>query len=113
MNQTFLMNIQGNGYSLGAELYRDEQQAHQFPHGGGLPDTPEPVPDHPYVPCVLPCPNPGCPYYGWLRTGEFVIGRPGWDCEAFLETLLYQIEPPAALPERRPAPAPRPRVTLG
>ena len=93
------MNLTGNGYNLSADFQQDEQLERQFPQGGALPDTPNAVHGHEYVRCVLPCPNPHCAYYGWLETGEFVIGTPGWDCETFLETLLSRaktrpIEPP-------------------
>ncbi|MBD2034521.1 hypothetical protein H6F76_05670 [Leptolyngbya sp. FACHB-321] len=92
------MNLRGNGYDLSQDLRRDEQLAQQFPHGGQFPDSPNAVRGHEYVRCVLPCPNPQCPYYGWLRTGEFTIGTPGWDCEAFMTTLLSQAIKPLDAP---------------
>jgi len=101
------MNLTGNSYNLGTDFQRDEQLARQFPQGGALPDSLNAVHRHEYVRCVLPCPNPHCPYYGWLRTDEFVIGRPGWDCEAFLEALLSRNVTPIEAPDLRPQPRPR------
>lgn len=104
------MNLTGNGYNVGTDFYRDEQLASQFPNGR-LPDTPNPIQGNEYVPCVLPCPNPQCPYSGWVRTGEFTIGAPGLDCQAFLETLLRQTEAFIEPPDLQPKPTPRTLTT--
>ena len=96
------MRLTGNGYNLSAELQRDEQLVRQFPQGGAFADTPH-TESSDYERCNLPCPNPGCPYYRWVRTGEFVIGTPGWDCAAFLETLLARVaNTPIAAPVLQP-----------
>jgi|GEM_PF-7056412 len=100
------MNLAGNGYEIGKEFQRDEQLIRQRPHGGALADSPN-AHGHEYERCDLPCPNPHCPYYGWRRTGEFTIGTPGWDCEAFLEALLSRNVTPIEAPDLRPQPRPR------
>ncbi|MBD2077209.1 hypothetical protein H6F86_25675 [Phormidium sp. FACHB-592] len=92
------MQLKGNGYNVSEDFQRDSRLERQFPHGGQLPDSPNAVSGHEYERCMLPCPNPQCPYYGWLRTGEFTIGTPGWDCEAFMSTLLSRDVTPLETP---------------
>lgn len=99
------MNLSGNGYNVGADFQQDEQLARQFPHGSTFADSPY-TSTSAYKRCALPCPNPNCPYYGWLRTDEFMIGQPGWDCEAFLDTLISRNATPIEAPDLQPKPLP-------
>lgn len=102
------MQLTGNSYNVGQDFQRDERLARQFPQGGVLADSPNAVSGHEYERCVLPCPNPQCPYYGWLRTDKFTIGTPGWDCEAFMTTLLNgtvtTLDAPVLALQARPLP---------
>lgn len=88
------MNLLGSGYNLSGDYQRDEQLARQFPHGGRLPDSPNRESRDDWR-CVLPCPNPQCPYIGLLLTGEFKFGQPGWDCSTFTAAVMDSVDKPA------------------